>query len=817
MKILKFGGSSVATPETIQQVASIIRENYSRGEKFSFVVSAFGGVTDKLLGMAQIASTGDDAFEKEWSQVKQRHLDMVASLLVNGFKKEAEEKVERRFANLLHVLKGIHALREVTPRSKDYIVSFGERNSAYIISRYLSQEGVPANYLDARKVVLTDTNFGGAQVQLEETYQRIRNWFDVQPGLAVITGFIGGTHDGITTTLGRGGSDYTAAIFGAALKADVIEIWTDVNGILTADPRAVKDAHTLLEVTYAEAMEMSHFGAKVIYPPTIQPALRASIPIFIRNTFNPDFEGTKISGSRQPNGNLITGMASIGQVVLLTLRGSGMVGVPGFAGRLFSCLAQGRVNIIMITQGSSEHSISFAVTPSEADLAKALVEEEFDLELTRKVIEPVKIESNLSIVAIIGESIKVRHGISGTLFKALGANGVNVVAIAQGSSELIISVVIHKADEKKALNAMHETFFKESITQVHLFMVGVGLVGKKLLEQIKFQNETLRKEHQIEVCLSGLANSRQMTFSENGISYSNYEEALEAGEAADMATFVKKMAEMNLRNAVFVDATASDAVPVFYESILEKSISISTPNKVAASSSQLQYQRLKKVARRYKVQYAYETNVGAGLPIITTIQDLVRSGDTILKIEGVLSGTLSFIFGAFVDGVKFSEIVKEAKEKGFTEPDPRVDLSGKDVARKIVILAREIGLQMELDDVVIDPVLPENCSNAPDISAFFKELEASDDYFDGLRKKAAQEGKVLRMVAILENKQCHIGLQAVDDSSPFYSLQGGDNMIAITSKRYTPYPLVVRGPGAGADVTAAGVFAEIVKIGKGGC
>ncbi len=816
MKILKFGGSSVATPETIQQVASIIRQNYSRGEKFSFVVSAFGGVTDKLLGMAQIASTGDESFEKEWSEVKQRHLDMVASLLVNGFRQEAEEKVERRFANLLHVLKGIHALREVTPRSRDYIVSFGERNSAYIISRYLTQEGVPANYLDARKVVLTDASFGGAQVQIEATYQKIRDWFDVQPGLAVITGFIGATHDGITTTLGRGGSDFTAAIFGAALSADVIEIWTDVNGILTADPRAVRDAHTLPEVTYAEAMEMSHFGAKVIYPPTIQPALRAAIPIYIRNTFNPDFEGTKISGSRQPNANLITGMASIGNVVLLTLRGSGMVGVPGFAARLFSSLAQGHVNIIMITQGSSEHSISFAVTPTEADLAKALVEEEFDLELTRKVIEPVKVESNLCIVAIIGESIKIRHGISGTLFKALGANGVNVVAIAQGSSELIISVVIHKSDEKKALNAIHETFFKESITQVHLFMVGVGLVGEKLLEQIHQQNETLRKEHQIEVCLSGLANSRQMAFAEKGISFTQYQKDLDAGEPSDMALFVKKMAAMNLRNAIFVDATASDAVPVFYESILEKSISISTPNKVAASSSQLQYQRLKKVARMYKAQYAFETNVGAGLPILTTIQDLVRSGDTITKIEGVLSGTLSYIFGAFTEGIRFSDVVKEAKAKGFTEPDPRVDLSGKDVARKIVILAREIGLKMELDDVMINPVLPKNCSDAPDIPAFFKALEASDDYFDGLRKKAADQGRVLRMVAKLENKKCHIGLQSVDDSSPFYSLQGGDNMIAITSKRYTPYPLVVRGPGAGADVTAAGVFAEIVKIGKDG-
>ncbi|HHB77654.1 MAG TPA: bifunctional aspartate kinase/homoserine dehydrogenase I [Saprospiraceae bacterium] len=816
MKILKFGGSSVAAPDRIKAVAAIVRDNYSRGEKFSFVVSAFGGVTDKLLEMAQTASAGDDTFEEEWQALKQRHIDMVEALLKGDYRKEAEEKVERRFANLLHVLKGIHALREVTPRSKDYIVSFGERNSAYIISKYLSQEGMPANYLDARKVVLTDDSFGNAQVQVEETYQRIRDWFSVQPGLAVITGFVGATSEGITTTLGRGGSDYSAALFGAALGADVIEIWTDVNGILTADPRAVRDAHTLSEVTYAEAMEMSHFGAKVIYPPTIQPALRASIPIYIRNTFNAEFEGTKISGSRQPTGNLITGMASIGNVVLLTLRGSGMVGVPGFAARLFNSLARGGINIIMITQGSSEHSISFAVTPSEADVARELVEAEFDLELTRKMVEPVKVESNLSIVAIIGESIKVKHGISGTLFKALGVNGINVVAIAQGSSELIISVVIHKSDEKKALNAIHETFFKESITQVHLFMVGVGLVGKKLLEQIQQQNDTLRKEHQIEVCLAGVANSQKMIFSDQGIDLAGYQDALTAGEPSDMPRFVQKMVDMNLRNSVFVDATASDAIPAFYESILEKSISISTPNKVAASSSHLQYRRLKKMSKIYRARYAFETNVGAGLPIITTIQDLVRSGDTITKIEGVLSGTLSYIFGAFTKGAKFSDVVKEAKEKGFTEPDPRVDLSGKDVARKIVILAREIGLQVELDDVLIDPVLPKNCNEAPNIPSFFKELEASDDYFDDLRQKAQDDGKVLRMVAKLENNKCSIGLQAVDASSPFFGLKGGDNMIAITSKRYTPYPLVVRGPGAGADVTAAGVFAEIVKIGKDG-
>ncbi len=812
MKILKFGGSSVATPETIRTVTGIIRTNYTQGEKFSFVVSAFGGVTDKLLEMAFSAASGNAIFESQWASLKQRHFDTIADLLTSSFLDIAQEKLNTRFDNLLNVLRAIHAIQELTPRTKDYIVSFGERNSAFIIAQFLTQEGIIANYLDARKVILTDDQFGQAQVNIDKTNISIKNWFDHNPGIAVITGFIGANSAGITTTLGRGGSDYSAALFGAALGAERIEIWTDVNGILTADPRAVKDAHTLPEVTYAEAMEMSHFGAKVIYPPTIQPALRANIPIYIRNTFEPDFQGTKISATRQSNSNMITGMASIGQVVLLTLRGSGMVGVPGFAARLFNCLAQGGVNIIMITQGSSEHSISFAVTPQEADKALGLVESTFEVELAQKKVEPIKVEKDLCIMAIIGENIKIRHNISGALFQALGSNGVNVVAIAQGSSELIISVVLHKSDEKKALNAVHETFFSDSVRQIHLFLVGVGLVGKKLLQQIGKQNKTLRKTHQLEICLVGLANSRQMCFAENGIPFDRYTELLSDGEVMDMPSFVKRMGTLNLRNSIFVDATANEHIPLFYESILEKSISISTPNKIAASSGYLQYKRLKTLAKQYHVAYKYETNVGAGLPIITSIQDLVRSGDQILKIEGILSGTLSFIFGAFTEGVKFSNIVKEAKAKGFTEPDPRIDLSGKDVARKIVILAREIGLKVELSDVIIDPVLPPSCSNAPNIDAFFEALEMSNDFFEDLRKKASDQGKVLRMIAKLEDGVCHIGLQEVDSTSPFYALQGGDNMIAITSRRYSPYPLVVRGPGAGASVTAAGVFAEIVGL-----
>jgi aspartokinase/homoserine dehydrogenase 1 len=560
---------------------------------------------------------------------------------------------------------------------------------------------------------------------------------------------------------------------------------------------------------------MSHFGAKVIYPPTIQPALVKEIPIVIKNTFNPKFAGTLISTQADPNGHAVKGISSINDVALLTLQGSGLFGVPGIAARLFTSLANANINIILITQGSSEHSISFAIKPEMAQKAKKQVEKAFANEIETGIVEPVKVELDLSIVAAIGENMRYSPGISGRLFRALGKNGINVVAIAQGSSELNISVVINKSDESKTLNALHEAFFLSDTKELHLFIVGTGLIGSTLLDQIKQQAAYLRERRALEVKVVGLSNSRKMIFDEEGIDLTDWEKHLfDNGKTASMSAFIENMKSLNLSNTIFVDNTADEKVAAFYESILNASISISTPNKIATSSAYLQYQRLKTIAAKRGVQFMYETNVGAGLPVISTLNDLITSGDRILKIEGVLSGSLSFIFNSYKEGTKFSDIVKEAKERGYTEPDPRVDLNGIDVRRKLIILARETGLPLEEKDVEVSNILPEACQQAETVEAFFAALEAADEEFEQMRKNAAAEQKTLRMIAKLDGGKATIALEKVDTSSPFYFLSGSDNMIVFTTDRYRERPLVVRGPGAGAEVTAAGVFAEILTIGN---
>lgn len=815
MRVLKFGGSSVGTPERIKGLIEILKEYYSRGERFTVVFSAFSGVTDNLLEMSQLAASGDESYLDLYQQFRKRHEAANAELLTGSLRQQAEAEMSESHDALGSLLQGIFLVREATPRTMDYVLSFGERSSASIIAHALQQSGIPAAYLDARRIVKTNKDFGNAKVDFPATNELIREHYTQHPEIQVVTGFIGTSKGGLTTTLGRGGSDYTAAILAAALNASVIEIWTDVDGVLTADPRKVKKAFTVPKMTYAEAMEMSHFGAKVIYPPTLQPALQKNIPLYIKNTFNPGFEGTFISNKRDPSGRTVTGISSINNVALLTLQGGGMFGVPGIAGRLFSSLADGGINIILITQGSSEHSITFAIPPDLAAKARRQVEQEFEYEMQKKMVEPIKVETDLSVVAIIGENMRYRPGIAGRLFQALGKNGVNVVAIAQGSSELNISVVVSKPDESKAMNALHEAFFLSDTKELHLFMVGVGLIGSTLIKQIKSQAKFLKEKRSLEIKVVGLANSKQMVFNEDGISLDDWEGALkEKGEKVDLAVFIEKMKNLNLSNTIFVDNTANEKVAHFYETILESSISISTPNKIATSSSYLQYQRLKNIAARRGVQFLYETNVGAGLPILSTLEDLITSGDRIIKIEGVLSGTMSFIFNKFGEGMKFSDVVMEAKKQGYTEPDPREDLGGTDVRRKLLILAREIGLSLEAPDVKIENILPKAAQDAPSVEAFFEELEKADDHFSQLVSKAAKAGKVLRMIASLEQGKASISLQAVDASHPFYSLDGSDNMIVFTTERYKERPLVVRGPGAGAEVTAAGVFAEIIRIGN---
>ena len=815
MKVLKFGGSSVATPDRIKGIIEILRDYYSKGERFTVVFSAFGGATDSLIEMSNLAAKGDEAYYEVFEKFRTRHEEAIHTLLESPLLEEVLPEFQNNSDVLKNLLYGIFLVREASPRTMDYVLSFGERSSAFIIAHALRQQGIHANYLDARQVIITDKTFGSAKVNFKLTYDKIQKQYSQLPGIQIVTGFISSATGGLTTTLGRGGSDYTAALLAAGLDAEVIEIWTDVDGVLTADPRKVKRAFTIPTMTYAEAMEMSHFGAKVIYPPTLQPALGKQIPIYIKNTFNPSFTGTYISSKSNAGEYPVKGISSINDVALITLQGSGLFGVPGIAGRLFSALAQAGINVILITQGSSEHSISFAIQPRFSKKAKQIVEKAFEYEMQMGVVDKVKVEVDLSVVAIIGEHMRYRPGIAGRLFQALGKNGINAVAIAQGSSELNISVVIQHSDESKALNALHEAFFLSGTNELHLFMVGVGLIGGTLIQQIKDHAKFLKEKRSLEIKVIGLTNSKKMLFDEQGIDLDQWRESLvDSKTAMNITAFINRMKHLNLSNTIFIDNTANPEIANHYEAILDSSISISTPNKIATSSSFLQYQRLQNIANKRGVQFMYETNVGAGLPVISTLNDLITSGDRILKIEGVLSGSLSFIFNSFQKGVRFSEIVREAKKLGYTEPDPRVDLNGIDVRRKLIILARETGMEMEASDVHIENILPDACQQAESIDELFEALAAADDYFEKMRAAAEKAGKVLRMIAKMENDTASISLEAVDSKHPFYSLSGSDNMIVFTTKRYKDRPLVVRGPGAGAEVTAAGVFAEILKIGN---
>lgn len=813
MKVLKFGGSSVGTSERIRGLVEILKSYYQQGEKFAVVFSAFSGVTDALIQMGAKAAEGDASYLDSFEIARERHIDAAQDLLRDNYLQQALPELENNFEVLKSLLYGIFLVREASSRTMDYVISFGERNSAFLISQVMRQAGINAAYLDARKIIKTDNSFGSAQVDFEATNEKVREYFNQNPEIQSVTGFIGSTKGGLTSTLGRGGSDYTAAILGAALDASIIEIWTDVDGVLTADPRKVKKAFTLKSMTYAEAMEMSHFGAKVIYPPTIQPALAKRIPLVIKNTFNPGFAGTLVSDKPDPGSLPVKGLSSINEVALLTLQGSGMVGVPGTAGRLFNALANAGINVILITQGSSEHSITFAIPPQLAGKARKSVEKEFSAEIQRNWMEQVKVETGLSVIAVIGENMRYRPGIAGQLFLALGKNGINVVAIAQGSSELNISIVVSREDEAKALNTLHEAFFLSDTQDIHLFMTGTGLIGSTLLEQIRRQAAYLREKRAMEIKVVGLANSRKMIFKPEGIPLDSWKELLDASEqSSDLGAFVQQMKSLNLSNTIFVDNTAGDRVVPHYENILDSSISISTPNKLAASSSYLQYQRLKTIAAKRGVLFEYETNVGAGLPVISVLRDLKDSGDQVLKIEGVLSGTLSYIFNSFREGLRFSETVRKAMELGYTEPDPRDDLNCMDVRRKLLILARETGLAIEAEDIEIRQVLPESCLKVKTVEEFLVELENHGALFESQRAEAAAQGCALRMVAKLDNGQASIGMESVDSSHPFFGLSGADNMIVFTTERYKERPLVVRGPGAGAEVTAAGVFAEIIKI-----
>lgn len=811
MKILKFGGSSVATPSRIMSVIEIIRP--CLGGEVAIVFSAFGGVTDQLIQVSTLALEGNPAYKEKLEQLQNRHLDAVRELTGVQAQGSILAQVKIRINELEDVLHGVYLVKERTARTLDYIMSFGERLSAYIIAEALKARQIPVAYLDAREVIRTDSHFGQAKVDFDLTNKLITDHFKHHPDVQVITGFIATSDSGETTTLGRSGSDYTAAIFAGALNASALEIWTDVDGMMTADPRLVKKAFTVPRMSYEEAMELSHFGARVIFPATMHPAMMNGIPIWIRNTFNPGFEGTLIH-AEPGNGKLIKGISSMNGISLLNVQGSGLLGVVGASMRLFATLARENINVILISQASSEHSICIAIESPQAKRAKIALEKEFQNEIRNEEIDELHVENDLSIVAVVGDGMKHSPGSSGRMFGALGRNGINVFAIAQGSSERNISAVVRQADVAKALSSLHEAFFLSDRKVLNIFLVGTGLIGKALIRMVNDQFQKLAKENLLEVNVVAVANSKQMLFDEDGLNLGTcVEELKRRGEPMSMYSFVASMFSMNLPNSIFVDCTASEEVTDFYEAVLTANISIVTPNKKANSASLEKYGSLKSTAFRRGAKFLFETNVGAGLPVINTMNDLLLSGDKVVTIEAVLSGTLNYIFSAFTDGKKFSDIVREARAKGYTEPDPRDDLSGMDVARKILILSREAGHALELGDIDVHDLVPPDCRGEMTTDEFFEALEKHDNAFDELRIGAAARKERLRYMAVLHEGKVNVKLGSVSELHPFHTLSGSDNMILLTTERYHERPMVIRGPGAGAAVTAAGVFADIIRIG----
>ena len=814
MQVLKFGGTSVANAENIKLVAGIIGEA-SKKARTIIVVSALGGITDTLLAAAALAGEGNESFREKLAIIEQRHLDTVKQLLPVARQSQLLSLVKKCCNEIEDICNGIFLLGELTPRSMDRIAGYGEWISSQIVSAYLNSSGIDATWKDAREIIVTNDTFTAAEVDFKSTQEKLENYFlSDNSNLYIIPGFIAATRDGISTTLGRGGSDYTAAILAAGCNAGVLEIWTDVSGMMTADPRITANARVIPHISYHEAMELSHFGAKVIYPPTIQPVMSRNIPVWIKNTFLPGDQGTVIESVASVNGNIVRGISSINQISLVSLEGSGMIGIPGFSRRLFEALSAEKINVILITQSSSEHSICVGIEAAVAMKAKQAVDTAFAHEIALGKVEPLRVETDLSIIALVGENMKSHPGISGRMFSAMGRNGVNIRAIAQGSSEKNISAVISTADVRKAINVLHEEFFEATYKQVNLFVVGTGNVGTKLMEQLNKQCKYLLKQLHLQVRLAGISNSRNMVIDEDGIDLERWKERLDTGQKAELDKFISLIISRNLRNSIFVDITASETVAGAYEPLLQKSISIVACNKIAASSRYERYTHLKDLAREFNSQFLFETNVGAGLPVIATLNDLVSSGDRVQRIQAVLSGTLNFVFNNY-DGTRpFADVVKQAQDEGYTEPDPRLDLGGTDVMRKIMILAREAGQPLEMDEIVNHSFMPAEVMSAPDIPAFYNKLREHETHFQNLLSAAKTAGSKLKFVASYDNGKASVGLEHIGPAHDLYHLYGKDNVVLFYTDRYPQQPLVVKGAGAGAEVTASGVFADIMRASR---
>ncbi len=810
MKVLKFGGSSVGNAENIGKVVEIVKKATEK-ETCIVVLSAMQGTTDALIEIGKLAENGSIEFREKIQTIEAKHLTAINELSL-GDNQTVVDFVKAKFEELKNISEGIFLLGELSLRTLDKVVSFGEILSTKIVSEKLKQAGSDNIWVDSQGLIKTDSSFGNAIVDFDKTNGLIKQFVsDSNVDLYLFQGFIGSDTNGSTTTLGRGGSDYTGAIIAAAIDADVLEIWTDVSGMMTADPRFVRNVREIPKITYREAMELSHFGAKVIYPPTIQPVMKKNIAVWVKNTFAPDDYGTLIETEPTNGDEIIRGISSIGKICVLNLEGSGMVGIPGFSNRLFFALSKAKINVILITQSSSEHSICVAVEDKYQDLAKEVVDAEFEFEIRVGKIEPLRVETGLSILALVGDNMKSHTGIAGKMFSTLGHNGINILAIAQGSSERNISAIIESKDVRKAINTLHEEFFSDGNKQINLFIAGAGTVGSKLLDQIKQQQEFLAKNLRLNLRVIGLANSKKILIDEEGIDLENYQTLIENSEIdSTPQNFAELIIEKNLRNSIFVDITADSEIVEIYPKLLQKSVSIVACNKVAAASEYDKYRSLKDFSRRYNTNYLFETNVGAGLPVINTLNDLTRSGDKINRIEAVLSGTLQFVFNNYDGSRSFAEVVRQAQDEGYTEPDPRLDLSGTDVARKILILAREAGHKVEMSDVEINPFLPASCFEGS-VEDFYAEMAKNEEHFKSMLDEAKNNELILKYIATFDNGKASVGLQSIDSKHDFANLSGKDNAILFYTNRYSEQPLVVKGAGAGADVTAAGVFADIIR------
>ena len=804
---MKFGGTSVGSVNSMLNVKKIVE---SVDDKVIVVVSALGGITDKLIKTSRMASEGDSGYEKEMKEIVNRHIEMVYTVIPAGQKRELLlDCVNELLNELKDIFQGIYLIRDLSPKTSATIVSYGERLSSIIVATLING----AQWFDSRQFIKTEKKHNKNILDTELTNKLVCETFKEIPEVSLVPGFISSDKTtGEVTNLGRGGSDYTASILAAALNADVLEIWTDVDGFMTADPRVISSAYPINELSYVEAMELCNFGAKVVYPPTIYPVCHKNIPILVKNTFNPEAAGTIIKQDASDSSKAIKGISSINDTCLITMTGLGMVGVIGVNHRIFKTLAENGISVFLVSQASSENSTSIGVRNEDASLACEVLNEEFAKEIEMGEISPMKAESGLATVAIVGENMKHTPGIAGKLFGTLGRNGINVIACAQGASETNISFVVDGKSLYKALNVIHDSFFLSEYQVLNLFICGVGTVGSSLIEQIHGQQERLKSERGLYLKVVGIANGHKAIFSRNGVDLENFRQDLEEkGMASSPQVLHDEIIGMNIFNSVFVDCTANNDIAGLYKEFLSHNIAVVAANKIAASSDYENYAELKHIARQRGVKFLFETNVGAGLPVINTINDLINSGDKILKIEAVLSGTLNFIFNKISAKVPFSETVRLAKEDGYSEPDPRIDLSGKDVVRKLVILAREAGYRLNQEDVEKRLFIPNELFEGT-IEQFWKKLPSLDAGFEERRQVLEKEGKRWRFVARLENGRAEVRLEEVDHNHPFYELEGSNNIILITTERYNEYPMLIQGYGAGAGVTAAGVFADIMSI-----